>query len=71
MPDDPIFAAMQRGLPLTRDVVEAAKRYRLAQVDELWAEIRTLERLTDAYLGPPSVLLERDPPLETAQHPRH
>ena len=71
MPDDPRFSALLSGLPLTPEVVAAAKRFRLAQIDELWTEVRILERLTDAYLGPPSVLLERDPPLETAQHPRH
>lgn len=71
MPDDPIFVALQRGRPVTREIVEAAKRYRLSQVDELWAEVRILEALLDRQPDPRSVLVERDPPLEAAERPYH
>lgn len=71
MPDDPIFVALQQNLGITLDVVIAAKKYRFAQIDELWEQIRILERLIDAYPGGSSVLAERDPPLETAKRPYH
>jgi hypothetical protein len=64
MPDDPLFIALQRQEPLTLDIVHAAKRYRLAEIDELWAEVRILEALIKNHPGPAAVLTERDPPLE-------
>jgi len=67
MPDDPIFVALQRGRPLTIEIVEAAKKYRLAQIDELWAEVRILESLLVVQPERHAVLVERDPPIETAE----
>jgi len=64
MPDDPIFVALQQGRPLTLEVAAAAKTYRLAQIDELWREIRILEDLILDNPGPHPVLAERDPPIE-------
>lgn len=71
MPDDPIFVALQKGRPLTREIVRAARMYRIAQSNELWAEVRILERLLEEQPNRRSVLVERDPPLETAERTYH
>uniref|UniRef100_A0A6M3LVR7 Uncharacterized protein n=1 Tax=viral metagenome TaxID=1070528 RepID=A0A6M3LVR7_9ZZZZ len=71
MPDDPIFVALQRGQPLTPEIVEAATKYRFAQIDELWAEVRILEKVVIRQADPRSALAERDPPIETAKRSSH
>ena len=71
MPDDPIFVALRQGVHLTPEIVVAARTYRLAQIDELWAEVRILEALLDQQSGRHPALAERDLPLEAAQRSRH
>lgn len=71
MPDDPIFVALQKGRPLTHEIVRAARSYRIAQSDALWEEVRILERLLEEQPDPRAVLVERDPPLETAERTYH
>jgi len=71
MPDDPIFAALQKGRHLTPEIVQAAQRFRLAQIDELWGEVRILEALLDQQSGLHPALAERDAPIETAERSRH
>jgi len=71
MPDDPIFVALSQNRPLTLAVAAAAKRYRLSQIDELWAEIRILMQIIEGHPGPQSALAERDPPIEASERTHH
>lgn len=71
MADDPLFVALEEGRPLTLEVAAAAKTYRLAQIDQLWREVRTLEQLIRDHPGPHPALAERDPPIETPERPHH
>jgi len=68
---DPIILAIRSSQQVTSEVLLKAKDHRLALINELWAEIRILERLLDDVEDVRSVLAERDPPIETAEHSRH
>lgn len=71
MPDDPIFVALRQGRVLSLEVAEAAKRYRLSEIDELWAEVRILEQIIEGHPGLHSALAERDPPIEASERTHH
>lgn len=68
---DPIILAMHRGRPVSLEVLCRAKDHRLALINELWAEVRILERLLEEQPDVRSALAERDPPIETPQRSHH
>lgn len=71
MPDDPLVTALYQHRLLTPFDLEAAIRYREAEIRDLEGEIVALQALRVTYDDVLALRAERDPPLETAQHPRH
>ena len=68
---DPIILAIRRCLPITSTVLLQAKDHRINRINELWAEIRIVERVLEEVEDRHAALAERDPPIETAEHTRH
>lgn len=71
MPLDPIILATNNRRAVPVEALFWAKDHRINRINELWAEIRILERLLEEQTGDPSALAERDPPIEVAEHSRH
>lgn len=68
---DPIILAINRCKPITPTVLFQAKDHRIERINELWAEIRIIERVLEEVEGRHAALAERDPPIETAERTRH
>jgi len=64
---DPIILAINQCQPVTSGVLLKAKDHRIARINELWAEIRILERLLELNPDVAAIREERDPPIETAE----
>lgn len=71
MPLDPIVLALQNGRPLSAGALQLAKHRRLERIDELWTEVRILERALEPEAYALAVRAERDPPVEASEHSRH
>ena len=71
MPVDAIILALQNGRPLSAGALTLAKHRRLERIDELWVEIRILERILEDRPYVREALAERDPPIETAKRSSH
>jgi len=71
MPLDPVILAINNRRPVTPEVLCRAKDHRLNRINELWAEVRVIERLLEEVADVRAVLAERDPPIEAAEHSRH
>lgn len=63
---DPIILAIRNSQPLSPEVLLRAKVYRMDRINELWAEIRILERMIADLPDLAAVRAERDAPIETA-----